>query len=78
MTTNTARWEYLFLTAEWDGVWKARWRNDSELANWKDGPSLFATVDQLGDDGWELVSTPDWPGAPDSQARRLIFKRRKG
>jgi hypothetical protein len=75
--SDIVRWEYLFLTAEWDGQWRVRWHNDSEVPDWKAGPSLFASVDQLGEEGWELISTPEWPGAPDSHARRLIFKRRR-
>ena len=71
------RWEYLFITAEWDGEWRLRWRNENEIADWKNGPSLFAAVDALGGEGWELVSTPDWQGAPDTHARRMVFKRPK-
>jgi hypothetical protein len=71
------RWEYLFVTAEWDGEWRVRWKNEAEIKDWKSGPNLFASVAELGDGGWELVSTPDWPGGPDSHARRLVFKRPK-
>lgn len=71
------RWQYLFVTAEWDGEWYVRWKNETEIKDWNAGPSLFVSMDQLGDEGWELVSTPDWEGAPGTTARRLVFKRPK-
>lgn len=71
------KWEYLFLTASWTEGWHARWVNDTEIDDWAAGPSLFSYVNSLGDEGWELVSTPEWVGAPDSQARRFVFKRPK-
>lgn len=74
---SVPKWQYLFLTAAWDGGWRPRWVNDAELPDWNTGPSLFSYVDQLGEEGWELVLTPDWVGAPDSQARRMVFKRQK-
>jgi len=71
------RWEYLFVTAEWEGEWRLRWKNETEIADWKKGPNIYAAVDALGDDGWEMIATPDWEGAPDSHARRMVFKRPK-
>jgi hypothetical protein len=71
---KAVRWEYLFVVAEFDGEWRLRWKNETEIA---DGPGLFAGVSQLGEEGWELVATPDWAGAPGTTSRRMIFKRPK-
>jgi hypothetical protein len=72
-----ARWEYLFVTAEFNGEWRIHWKNDTEIADWETGLNLFAASNTLGDEGWALVATPDWAGAPGTTSRRLIFKRPK-
>ena len=34
----------------------ARFVNGHELENWPQGPQLHDVLDQLGDDGWELIN----------------------
>jgi hypothetical protein len=36
--------------------WHARFINGHELENWQRGPQLHDVLDQLGDDGWELIN----------------------
>ena len=54
-----SQWEYLFLSAEWADYWRPRWTNQRELDRWEQGPPLAQFLQQLGVQGWELVS-----GAP--------------
>lgn len=68
-------WEYLFVTAGWDKGWRAQWLNDEELPAWQQGPVLYAFANQLGDEGWELVTVTTFGEADAAKARRLIFKR---
>jgi hypothetical protein len=53
------KWEYMFITAESaGGEWRVRWMNHAqELQNWKKGPSVATFVNQMGNDGWELVNS---------------------
>ena len=53
---NKARWEYLVVSFHAQNGWRARFINGRELKEWMQGPQLHAVLDQLGADGWELVS----------------------
>ncbi len=51
------QWEYW--TVVFDVTNKAmrpRWVNDQELPDWKKGPIKFEYLNQLGNQGWELVA----------------------
>jgi hypothetical protein len=66
------RWAYLFVISEIvKGTLRPRWMQGQELPDWT-RLSLRELCNQLGDDGWELVST-----IPDRTYYRLIFKRLK-
>ena len=54
--TNKAHWEYLVVSFHKQNGWRARFVNGRELKEWTQGPQLHAVLDQLGADGWELVS----------------------
>ncbi len=51
-----AQWEYLVVSFHEQNGWHARFINGHELENWQHGPQLHDVLDQLGDDGWELVN----------------------
>lgn len=51
-----ARWEYLVVTFHEQNGWHARFINGHELDNWQRGPQLHDVLDQLGEDGWELIN----------------------
>ncbi len=36
--------------------WHARFINGHELDSWQRGPQLHDVLDQLGEDGWELIN----------------------
>jgi hypothetical protein len=90
------KWEYLFLTLarlpgglfRRGGAWKVRFVNGEELANWKDGPRFYEYCNQLGEEGWEMVSLSYapvfgevWQGFGGGVARenfRIVLKRPKG
>jgi hypothetical protein len=50
------RWEYLFVSCEWGEVWRPRYVNQQEQAEWEIGPTMDQFARQLGEQGWELVS----------------------
>ena len=49
-------WEYLIVSFHEQNGWRARFVNGHELENWPRGPQLHDVLDQLGEDGWELVN----------------------
>lgn len=73
------RWEYLTLSFQEQGGWRARFADGEELTRWENGPQLHELFDALGDDGWELVTVTSKDhlyGRAD--ALQAFFKRRKG
>ena len=60
-----AKWEYLSAYVEatvnfnlYSSVRKVRAINGNELDNWKNGLSVYEYFDQLGEQGWEMISVP--------------------
>jgi hypothetical protein len=52
-----SKWEYLSITARnANDDWRPQFREGVELSNWEKGPKLHDYLNQLGNDGWELVS----------------------
>lgn len=67
------KWEYLFVTAElFDYRFRPRFVNDAEARDWFDGPPVSRYANQLGRQGWELVSVSH------GTAMQLVFKRSIG
>ncbi len=50
------QWEYLVVSFHEQNGWHARFINGHELDNWQRGPQLHDALDQLGEDGWELIN----------------------
>jgi hypothetical protein len=50
------QWEYLVVSFHEQNGWHARFINGHELENWQRGPQLHDVLDQLGEDGWELIN----------------------
>jgi hypothetical protein len=55
-THKQTQWEYLIVSFHEQNGWHARFINGHELENWQRGPQLHDVLDQLGEDGWELVN----------------------
>ena len=53
------QWEYYFVfaTVTSDGEFRPRFANDEELDDWQAGPSLYEYTNQLGEIGWELLTS---------------------
>lgn len=71
------RWEYLVLRGEYGGFsgrFMPRYSNEQELRDWKK-ISLYSFLNQLGADGWELISTSGYP--PGNNENEMYFKRPK-
>ncbi len=53
----TTTWEYLFVDVAYHkDKWLVRWMNGSEVPDWKNGTEIAALANNLGAEGWELVS----------------------
>ena len=50
------QWEYLVVSFHEQNGWHARFINGHEMENWQRGPQLHDVLDQLGEDGWELIN----------------------
>ena len=55
-THRPTQWEYLVVSFHEQNGWHARFINGHELDNWQRGPQLHDVLDQLGEDGWELIN----------------------
>jgi hypothetical protein len=54
--SKQTKWEYLIVSFHEQNGWRARFVNGHELENWPQGPQLHHVLDQLGEDGWELIN----------------------
>lgn len=68
------KWEYMFV---WIDLSRPREANGKELPNWEKGPNVYAFSNQLGEEGWELVSNVFTEDSLRFNRCRLIFKRPK-
>jgi hypothetical protein len=69
------KWEYLEVRFYFErDAWRPRLINDQELRDWKRGPSRIEFLNQLGDQGWELVLAV----ADQHAGMPYTFKRAKG
>ncbi len=70
-------WEYVVITCSQDfNNYRPTYYNNSELPNWKKNPSMPDYLNDLGKEGWELVST--LPIGPQTGQLKLFLKRPKG
>lgn len=63
-------------------VLKARYRDDVQIPRWAAGPDLVEYANQLGAEGWELVTAETFLHFANMDGRRfegltLVFRRRK-
>lgn len=73
------KWEYLFIdTSLHEQVRKASSINGRPVPNWERGGSIEDLAQQLGDQGWELVSSNLVYPAQNVWVWNLIFKRPNG
>lgn len=71
------KWEYLFLITDSRKNDLPRFLNGREIKDWQRGLSLVEFTNQLGEQGWELVSSqPHYYGASVEEVR-MVFKRPK-
>ncbi len=67
------KWEYLTVDAQGaKGFWKPYYVGNQQLQNWQNGPTVFDYMNQLGEQGWELVTAHYAPSQ-----ETFIFKRHK-
>lgn len=71
------KFEYLMLRCDYyDEVLYPRLIGGTELPNWKKNPPIHEYLNQLGEQGWELVGIP-YQNIEQPSVRRFIFKRLK-
>lgn len=72
------RWEYLVVSLQNYRGWRPRFINGQEIRNWAHAPVIHEYVDQLGEDGWELVAASAGKQVyASSDQYQLFFKRAK-
>jgi hypothetical protein len=59
LVIKPVEWEYREVIFRDYRGWRVRYVNGREQANWKQGPTLLAYLEQAGREGWELVSISD-------------------
>lgn len=77
-TTKPERWEYLVVSLQDHRGWRPRFINGQEVRHWTQAPLIHDYVDQLGEDGWDLVAASSGKtmyGSGDQY--QLFFKRAK-
>lgn len=57
--SQMTQWEYLFVEVVEERRLPRPWTvNGAEIPNWKNGPSIYTYTEDLGREGWELISAP--------------------
>ncbi len=82
--TDSEKWEYLFVhiaraSGYQGGSWRPYQLNEQVLPNWEKGPLWHAYFQELGEQGWELVTFDE--GLVDNKmvgGKVAIFKRCRG
>ena len=75
---TVVRWDYLVVSfADYKG-WRPRYINGKEIRNWMQAPVIHDYINQLGEDGWELVGAGGGKALYGSSDHyQLFFKRQK-
>ena len=79
------KWNYLFIVVDHgtgSHLPRPRYVNGQELPNWEQGENIFGVMNQLGWQGWEVVSNPVafGPGYPIKKQlteQPIVFRRPK-
>jgi len=75
-----AKWEYLFVEANYECGWKPRLVAGESITDWQDGMSLYQFCDFIGQQGWEMLSANSTYANSDNNGNltrelTLVFKR---
>ena len=66
------KWEYLYVGVDYNSD-KPRYINGQELRDWKRQPHISVFMNQMGEQGWELVAFFN----PSATVSPMVFKRPK-
>ena len=58
------KWEYLQVKPNHARGLRPQWINGQMLPDWHKGPEFFDYLEQLGDQGWELVTVTKVSSSP--------------
>ena len=77
LSARNARWEYRLATFQDHNGWRLRFLDGREVKNWTDGPRIEETLQQMGEEGWELAAASAGERLYTSADKhQLYFKRR--
>ena len=76
--SKSAKWEYLLVSFQEYKGWRPRYTNGQERADWMNAPVIHDCANQLGEEGWELISASAGQSVYGHTDRhQLYFKRPK-
>jgi hypothetical protein len=67
------RWEYMEVVFRDYNGYRPRWVNGEEQPAWKNAPVIYHYLNQLGDEGWDLVGV----GSRHNDEMPAYFRRQK-
>ena len=72
------KWEYLFVNCQLSGgAWRPHFVNGVESRNWQNNPDIATYSNEIGEQGWELVTVWISEMGAHNITYRLYFKRLK-
>jgi len=76
--TKPPRWEYIIVTFQDYKGWRPRFENGLQYKDWMNLPLMFEYINDLGAEGWELVSTSAGERMFGSTDKHHAYFKRKG
>ena len=76
--TKPPRWEYIIVTFQDYKGWRPRFENGLQYKDWMNLPLMYEYINDLGAEGWELVSASTGERMFGSADKHHAYFKRKG